>query len=229
MIKNIIEGLKKGIPISVAYIPYAFSLGALSASLNIPTHIIVLMSLFVYAGSSQIIFLTIFPYVSTILDLIFPMIIVNIRYILINLPLIRKQKEYKDSEKILSSFLLSDEGISYMLSREIYDPYIVFGFNFLGYLAFVISTLLGSIIGKNIPAVYSVSLNFCLYAILLSLLVDISLKNLKLVYVIILTIFIKVTLEYFNFYKSITIIISVLLATLIATIIKIKFKGEEII
>ncbi|VWL85101.1 AzlC family ABC transporter permease [Oceanivirga miroungae] len=224
MIKNILDGMRKSIPVSIAYIPYAFSLGALSSSLGIPTHIIVLMSVFVYAGSSQIIFLTLYPYVTTIWDLVIPMVVVNIRYILINLPLIRKQKNYTNRKKMLSSFLLTDESVSYMLTRKIYDADTVFGFNFLAYSIYVISTLLGSVIGKSLPAVFAISLNFCLYAILLSLLIDVTITNLKTIYIVIFTVSIKVGLEYLGFGKSLAIFLSIVIGAIVPTIIKVKNK-----
>ncbi|WP_067142276.1 AzlC family ABC transporter permease [Oceanivirga salmonicida] len=216
-IKN---GMKLGLPIAIAYIPYAIALGLMSKNLGIPSYVIFLMSLLIYAGNSQIIILTFYSVASNIIDLIIPAILVNVRYILINLPVIKKQKNENFKIKLLSSLMLTDEGVAYLTAKNIFNAHETLGFGFIGYLFFCFSTLLGSIIGDYIPEYYSITLNFVLYAIFVSLLVSIILENKKYIFIVILTISIKLLLSNLNLQPAIVILLSITLAPIIATIIK---------
>lgn len=224
---SIKNGMKNGLPIAVAYFPYAVALGLMSKNLGIPSHIIFLMSLLIYAGSSQIIILSLYATTTNMLDLIIPAVLVNARYILINLPIIKKQKNDDMKLKILSSLFLTDEAIAYLTTKKIFSPYDTLGFGFIGYISFCISTLIGSLIGDIIPTKYSITLNFVLYAIFISLLMNIIIENKKYILVVILTVSIKLLLTKLNISPALVILLSITLASGIATIwVHKKKKGD---
>ncbi len=216
-IKN---GIKHGLPIAIAYIPYAIALGLMSKNLGLPSHVIFLMSLLIYAGNSQIIILTLYSAAANMIDLIVPAIVVNIRYTLINLPIIKKQKNENPKTRLFSSLLLTDEGVAYLTTKNIFGANDTLGFGFIGYLFFCFSTLIGSIIGDYIPEYYSITLNFVLYAIFISLLVSIILENRKYIIVVILTVIIKTLLNSLNIQPAIVILLTITLVSIITTIIK---------
>lgn len=221
---SIISGFKKGSSLAFAYIPYAIALGLLANKVGISPHIIFLMSLIIYAGNSEIIILTLFSRATNIFDLIIPAVIVNIRYILINLPVIRNQNKENIKMKILSSLLLTDEAVVYLSAKRIFNVETTFGFGFITYLSFVIFTLLGALLGDLIPEIYSSSLGFVLYAILLSLLIDTLRSNVIYIYTFIFTIIIKLICMYIGLSSSLSILISIILGTSISVIIKTKLN-----
>lgn len=48
-----IRGCQSGLPVALGYIPVAIAFGMATAAANFPTWIIIMMSVFIYAGASQ--------------------------------------------------------------------------------------------------------------------------------------------------------------------------------
>lgn len=220
MIK-VLKGYKKGITLGIAYFPFAFTLGIMAKNYGVRALDIFLMTVILYAGSSQVIILKLlFETSSSVLQIIITAILVNLRYLLICVPIIKKQKDYNFKIKLLSSIILTDESIGYLLIKKIYDPYISFGFNLAGYTFFCIVTLLGALFAKYIPVEYANSLNFLLYAIFLSLLTSAVIQNNKYIIIVVLTIVLKLIFMYLNLPVYMIMLLSVIIASLVYSVIK---------
>lgn len=224
---KILKGFKKGLPLSLAYFPFAFTLGLIAKNYGISPLNIFIMTCVLYAGSSEVIIMRLlFENGATITQTIIAAIIINIRYALINMTILKKQNLEKRSIKILSTILLTDESVAYMTIKKIYNAYETFGFGLAGYILFCLFTLIGALFGQIIPVKYASSLNFTLYAIFLSLLVSALTVNRQYIIIIAITLLTKIILTYLMFPPALITLLSIIMGAGIYTIIKVGFSNE---
>ncbi|WP_068268445.1 AzlC family ABC transporter permease [Caviibacter abscessus] len=224
---KILKGFKKGIPLSLAYFPFAFTLGLIAKNYGISPLNILIMTCIVYAGSSEVIIIRLlFENGATIYQTIIAAVIINIRYALINMSILKKQNNESRNIKILSTILLTDESIAYLTIKKIYNVYETFGFGLAGYILFCSFTLIGALFGQIIPLKYASSLNFTLYAIFLSLLISTLMLNYRYIIIVLITLGIKMGLTYFMFPPALITLLSIIMGAGIYTIIKVGFSNE---
>lgn len=220
MIHKIFNGAKTGLPIGIAYFPFAFTFGFIATNAKISVFKSSLMSFILYAGSSQVMIVKLLENNSTLFQIILAAIIINIRYMLINIPIIKKQYQESIALKIINCLFLTDECVSYMMINKIFDIYETIGFGICTYLFFGISSILGAILGKFMPPLYTQSLNFILYAIFLYLLTQVIIENHKYIIVVLITLIIKIMLSYLGLSASLSILLSIIFGAIIPTIME---------
>ena len=81
---TIITGFKKSIPVIIGYIPIGISYGILALNTDLSPYIIVGMSAFVFAGSSQLIAVNMLTAQAAIIPIIMTTFLVNLRHILMS-------------------------------------------------------------------------------------------------------------------------------------------------
>lgn len=197
-IDNYIAGLKAGIGIGVAYIPFGVTVGLISKGFGMWTVVSALMSFGIYAGSAESMFLkTIYEQHAGYIEVIISMFMINLRYLLLNL-VVFKQLSEKTSilEKILVGIGLTDETVAYATIKKEKEPWYIIGLNTIPYFSFCISTVVGSLFGSLIPEIFRNSLNFVLYAAFLSLLIVALKNNFKYIEVVLYVIILKILFIY---------------------------------
>lgn len=223
MIQKILNGAKKGLPIGIAYFPFAFTFSFIATSAKISIFESSLMSFILYAGSSQVMIVKLLQDNSSIFQIVLAAIIINIRYSLINMPIVKKQHHENIFLKLINCFFLTDECVSCMMINKIFDIYETIGFGICAYLFFGISSILGAMLGKFMPPLYTQSLNFILYAIFLYLLTQVVIENHRYIFIVLITLIIKIILSYLGLSASLSILLSIILGALIPTIM----EGEK--
>lgn len=221
-----IIGMKKGISMGIAYIPFAFTFGLFASDAGFSLSQVGLMSFVLYAGNSQIIIVKLLKANSPIIQIIVAAIAVNLRYLLINIPIVKKQKDYPKKIKVLSTMLLTDEAVSYLSISNIYNAYETLGFGFSAYLLFGFASLLGIIFGNFIPKAYAISLNFILYAVFLYLLTQVLQLNIRYIYIVLITLFVKAILSQFNLSQPMIMLLSIIIGTLLSIPLKERINGK---
>lgn len=222
--KKILIGAKKGITMGVAFFPFAFTFGFIASKAGLQLLTTTLMSVIIYAGSSQVLIIKLLQANASTLQIILASAIINIRYALINITILNKQKKENNFLKVLNAFFLTDECVSYYSINKLYNIYETIGFGFCAYAFFCISTMLGSIFGSLIPLKYTNSLNFILYAIFLYLLLISLFQNFSYISIVILSIVIKIVLSLIGLSQSITMLLTIIIAPLIIMIVEEKFN-----
>ncbi len=226
MINKFFKGIKKGLPIGIAYFPFAFTFGFIATNVGINAFKSGVMSFLLYAGTSQVLIVKLLEQNSNMFQIILASTVINVRYILINMPILKRQENESLIKRFINAFFLTDECVSYMILNNIYDIHETIGFGFCAYLSFGISTILGSILGSYMPTLYTQSLNFILYAIFLYLLVQVLMNNLKYIFVVLTTIILKCILVYIGLSASLSILLSIILGALIPLLLKGEYYGE---
>ncbi|SRR6056297_294665 len=152
--KSIISGFKKSIPVILGYMPIGISYGILALQTDLSPYLIVGMSIFVFAGSSQLIAVNMLTAQAALIPIVMTTFLVNLRHILMSASLSLHFKNTPQKLLPIIGFVITDE--SYALGNTlIKDEEENKGIFFLAmglsaYLGWVFSSLAGVIIGRYI-------------------------------------------------------------------------------
>lgn len=225
------ENIKKVFPISlpllIGFIPLGFIAGVFLQDGGLNPFQIALMSILVFAGSSQFIAASMFGSMSSIISIVLTAFIVNIRHLLYSSSLSTKVKEKSPGKLILMAQWITDE--TYAINYEQYksgnwpdDNNILLGI--MGNIYWTLGTVLGGIFGNIIEMPTDIA-SFSLIAMFIVLII-LQINNKIKILVAILTIGISILI--FNLYKgSLNIIMISLLATSIGYILDKKGDKNE--
>lgn len=167
------QGVRDAIPIILAYFPISMTFGILSISKGISWPISVLMSLSIYAGASQFMFISLISSGATPVSMTITLLLVNLRHFLYGTTLGPAFVSWPERIKWLSAFGLTDEVFAVTSIRTLENPpYPRYQFALVisCYTSWVSGTIAGVLIGQSLPVSISNILQFALPALFLSLL-----------------------------------------------------------
>ncbi len=178
------RGLKAGLPIAIGYLPIALTFGLLSRTYSLPFFDTIGMSLFIFAGASQFMALSMLSMGTTGFELILATFIINIRHFLMSASINEKAKPERKWKKALYAFGITDEtfSVASLSSGEINASY-MWGLILMAYGSWVVNTGIGYGIGASLPHVLQQSMGIALYAMFIGLVVP-SLKKYRKVVVL---------------------------------------------
>ena len=228
-INKYITGLKSGIGIGVAYIPFGITVGLISKNFGMKTGVSALMSFGIYAGSAESMFLkTIYEQGAGYMEVIVSMFMINLRYLLLNLVVFKQLKKNTTVfEKILTGIGLTDETVAYATIKKEREAWYIIGLNTVPYFSFCMSTVAGSLFGSLIPEIFRNSLSFILYAAFLSLLVSALKSDFKYIEVVLMVIGMKLAFMYVPVLKEISGGWSMIIIMISASLIYAIIHGKE--
>jgi len=172
--KDFVRGIKAALPIVMGYLPIGIAYGILAVKAGLNTFETVLMSLMVFAGSSQFIAINMIEMNFGFLPIVFTTFLVNLRHLLMSASMGLKLKGSPEHLVPVLSFLITDE--SFAISTTNIDKYDYRHYYFLGlgttaYLSWVLSSYIGATIGFLIHEISIPALDFVLPAMFIALLV----------------------------------------------------------
>lgn len=193
-----LKGVKAGIGMGVAFIPFGLTIGLIAKSNGMHTLVTAALSFGIYAGGSEAMLLKmVYGQHSTALEVVISVFMINLRYLLLNLLIFRQLKSgTKFWKKVLVGIGLTDETITYAILKKENSPWYIIGLNTLPYICYGGSSVLGSLFGDLIPEVFRASMSFILYSIYFSLLIMSLQKFPKFFEVIIYVIAMKLSFMY---------------------------------
>src|SRR6056297_3570977 len=111
--KSVIKSaFKSALPIIMGYIPIGISYGILALSTDLSPYLIVGMSIFVFAGSSQLIAVNMLTAQAAVIPIIMTTFLVNLRHILMSASLSLYFKKTPQKLLPLIGFLITDESFA---------------------------------------------------------------------------------------------------------------------
>lgn len=179
MTKNsFFNGLKAGMPIAIGYFPVAITFGLLAKATGLSLLEATAMSIFVYAGASQYISLTLLSKGVDPVVIVLNTFVVNFRHFLMSASLNEKMEESTKWRKGIFAFLVTDETFSMLATQKEERLPLAFGFgvNIVAYTSWWLFTAVGHLIGANLPLFLQSAMAIALYAMFIGLLVP-SLKG----------------------------------------------------
>jgi 4-azaleucine resistance transporter AzlC len=171
--------LSTAMPVVLGYLPIGFAYGVLAINAGLSIFQIVLMSIIVYAGSSQLIAVSLFAQAIHPLSIIATTFIVNLRHLLMSAALAPHLSEWKKRQVALFSFELTDESFgvhSLRFDRGENQPKPTITINIICQSAWILGSFLGAVAGNLIQDVRPFALDYALPAMFIALLV-LQIKN----------------------------------------------------
>lgn len=171
---NLIAGIKDSVPILLGYLPIGIAYGLLAVKSGLNTVETVLMSILVFAGSSQLICVNMIAAGAAIFPIIMMTFLVNLRHILMSASLSLYFKKTPNKLLPILGFIVTDESFAVTsVNIENYkhrDRYFL-GLGVTAYIGWVTSSMLGALIGQVLPITDLPALDFVLPAMFIALLV----------------------------------------------------------
>src|SRR5512146_3355260 len=112
-----LRGLRDAIPIVLAYVPVGATFGVVAVSNGLPVWMACLLSLAIYAGASQFIFVTLAAAFAGPVSMIVTLLLVNLRHALYGATLGRAFARWPEGRKWLGAWGLTDEVFAVLGAR----------------------------------------------------------------------------------------------------------------
>lgn len=170
---SFISGLKAGLSIAIGYFPVALTFGLLAKTSGLSIWEATAMSIFVYAGASQYMSLTLISKGVDPILIVLNTFVLNIRHFLMTAALNEKMQSEKRWIKGIYAFGITDESFSVLATRkeEKIRTSFAFGVAIIAYSSWVVFTAVGHVIGANLPQFLQAAMSIALYAMFVGLLV----------------------------------------------------------
>ena len=142
-------------PICFGYIPLGVACGILGQKVGMDAFLMAMMSIFLFAGSGQVIALAMIGANTAIIPIIVTVGIVNLRHMLYGLIL----NQYISKESFLYRLIYAQEivdetfavnSVEFQKSNSQWTPKNAFGLNFVAHMGWVLATVAGVLLGSAI-------------------------------------------------------------------------------
>ncbi|KNZ42314.1 AzlC family ABC transporter permease [Acetobacterium bakii] len=218
------QGMKAGLPVVIGFISVAFAFSIMALQSGLYSWEAVMMSAMVFAGSSQMIAVTMADQGTGILTILLATFIINLRHLIMSTCVMNRIKGDNTALKLLAAFGVTDESFAIFTttSEEKASVYYFLGLITVTYSSWVIGTAMGCAASSILPPILANSLNITMYAMFIGLLVPSLKGNLRLTAVVFLTAVFSFTMRFIL--DSAWTIIS---ATLIGAVIGVYILSDE--
>ncbi len=179
------EGLRRGVPIMLGYLPVGFAFGVLAVKNNIPPALAVAMSVLMFSGSGQFVFASMWGAGANAFSIIAAVLIVNLRYLLQSAAESPWLTFLPRLQRFLLGLGLTDETFAVHVTafQQGWQCNLItlFVCNHSTQLAWVSGTIIGAFCGELVQDVKPLGLDYALTAMFLALLVPQCVSRLHVV------------------------------------------------
>lgn len=171
------QGVVTGIPITLGYIPVAITFGVLAFQSGLSLFELTLMSALVYAGASQFMGVNMIVANASMIEIVIATFVLNFRHFVMSLSFMHSIRDLVPLRgRFGVSLGLTDEAFAVAAMNQgkannRQAVYFYIGIFLSGYIAWVLGSLAGGLLGEVIPEQLSQSMGIALYALFISLLV----------------------------------------------------------
>lgn len=191
-----VDGLKKGIPILIGFIPISTAFAVIAVQTGLSKVECILMSIMLLAGTSQLTAVNMLAVGAGSMEIIIATLVINIRHLIMSTYVMNRLKNVPRWLQWLLAFGVTDEtfGIMSMEDDSHCNHYFFGGLALITYVSWIGGTILGTIIIDIIPTSICESMSIALYAMFIGLLVPNIHREFKVLYVVLISICINVLL-----------------------------------
>jgi 4-azaleucine resistance transporter AzlC len=172
--RSVLKGFMAAFPIVVGYLPIGIAYGVLAIKLGLSPFNTLLMSLVVYAGSSQLIAIGLFSSGAAPMSIILTTFIVNLRHLLMTAALSSYLRRWRRFDLSGFAFQVTDESFGVHVARFARgqtDKTEAFAINITAQCAWIAGTFIGIIASELITDTRQLALDYALPAMFIGLLV----------------------------------------------------------
>jgi len=177
MVANVAEfraGVRDTLPLMLGVFPFGLAYGIFAQSVGLTPAETIFMSLTVFAGAAQFISLPMFAAGAGLVMISLTALLINLRHLLMGASLVPYMEKLSLPWKAFLCFGMADETYAVTISRAQATGYsrdYHFGCNATGYVTWVVSTVLGVVLGSQISDPLAWGLDFAMPATVLALLI----------------------------------------------------------
>lgn len=167
-------GVMRTVPIVLGYLPIGLTFGVLAQQAGLSAFNALMMSLLVYAGSSQLIAAGLFAADAPVSSIILTTFVVNLRHMLLSAAVAPFLKRWRKTELAAFAYQLTDETFAVHSAQFASDTPAkpaIFATNVTAQAAWISGTGLGITLGQFITDVKPLGLDYVLPAMFIALLV----------------------------------------------------------
>lgn len=227
---NFYDGVKACLPTIMGYLGIGMAMGIVGKSAHLAIWQVFLMSTLVYAGSAQFILCGLLLLSAPILSIVFTVFLVNLRHLLMSLSVAHYFKDDSLLNGIAIGTLLTDESYGVLMATLAQEKKVtshwMHGLNITAYLVWILSTVIGALLGSFIPDPTTFGFDFALTAMFLGLFlfqVQLPLKKQKNKTIVIL---IVTLLSLFLLMRIVSAELSVIFSTLLGCFTGVLIRNE---
>lgn len=178
--RSIIEGIKSSFPICLGCFPIGIAYGVIAKAQGMPLWFTLVLSLAVFAGSSQFIALQLLAAGAGMFEVLLTTFAINFRNFLMSSSVaLRGPAGYSWLKKVLSGMTVTDETFAVISCRP--EPQLDFGFVMglqgMLYVTWNIGTLIGAVMMGDLGTIWNNSLGIAIYAMFISLVMPVVRNN----------------------------------------------------
>jgi 4-azaleucine resistance transporter AzlC len=221
---SFLQGAKDCVPTLLGYLSIGFAAGVVGNTAGLSTVEIVLLSIFLYAGSAQFIVAGMVAAASPAISIILTILFVNIRHLLLSAALAPFFRKYSAWKNMLIGSQLTDETFGVAISQltiemKNSDKW-MFGLNVTAHMNWIAANLAGALFGAWIPDPEKYGLNYALPAMFIGLLVlsMASRKKLKTDLVVMIGAVVIFVAAFYIFPGYLAVIAAIICAALIGVV-----------
>ncbi len=169
-------GAVRAVPIILGYLPIGLAFGVLASTAGLSIYSAVAMSVFVFAGSAQLISVGMIDVGAGVAAITMTVFLVNLRHMLMSAYLAPHLGRLKTWQQILFSYEITDESFAvhsaYFRKQGVPPTAQLFGVNAAAHLAWISGTLLGAWLGAYLTFdIDAYGVDYALPAMFIALLV----------------------------------------------------------
>lgn len=168
------DGVQACIPTLLGYIGIGIAAGVVGKASNLSVLEVTLMAIIIYAGASQFIITGLMMVATPITAIIFTVFLVNSRHFLMSMATAPAFRRFSLLNNIGIGSLLTDESFAVAMNaianKQPVNPAWMHGLNITAYSAWILSCLVGVLIGEWLPNPAQFGLDYALVAMFIGLL-----------------------------------------------------------
>lgn len=223
-----LRGMTQAVPIVMGYIPIGFAYGVLAQQAGLSMLNTLLMSLIVYAGSSQLIAVSLFSAGIPALSIILTTFVVNLRHMLFSAALSPYLKGWRKLELAAFAYEVTDESFAVHITRFAEGKLAkleAFAINTTAQMSWIFGSWLGIVAGQLITDVKPLALDYTLSAMFIALLV-MQIKHRREIVVAVFTGMLAVVLTLLGWDRW-SVIVATLVGATLGVILETRIKEQE--
>lgn len=215
MEKGFKEGVKDALPTALGYISIGLAFGIVASASDLSAIEVGLMSALVYGGSAQFAMCALLLAKADLMTITMTVFLVNLRNMLMSLHATTIFKSAHLMNQLAIGTLITDESYGVLLGEALHHKVVSPSNNVMSYLTWVISTIIGTLLGSTIPNPEMFGLDFALVAMFIGLFVFQLFGMLSDGKRLVVYVLASVGLSYFLLATFLSGALSVLLATVV--------------
>ena len=161
-----LAGVQAIIPILMGVVPFAMIIGVVAVDTGLPVSMASTMSLIVYAGAAQFLMMQLLGTSAAWWVIALAAWIINLRFMLYSASLALHLKDLPIKWKIPLAYLISDQAYGVWIiefdkeSEQQHKNWFYFGASLVMWVAFQFGTLIGALLGAQLPESWSLDFAF---------------------------------------------------------------------